>query len=339
VSSGAVAMQDWLRARARLSPGREALVCGGDALTFGELDRRVDAVAAALLARGVDAGDRVALLLRNGTPFVELLHAVPRAGGVVVPMNTRLTAPELSWQVAHVGAGLLVFDESTADLACDVDAAVLRVHADELRGDESGRIDAPRVADALHSIIYTSGTSGTPKGAMLTSANHWWSAIGSALNLGLREDDQLLACLPAFHVGGMAVLLRSVIYGNTAVVHESFDEGRVNRAIDDGVTIVSVVANMLQRMLGARGGRSWPASLRAVLLGGGPASRALLERCAASGLPVAPTYGLTEAASQVATLPPAEARAHAGSAGRPLSTTKLRIARDDGSDAAPGEDG
>ena len=85
---------------------------------------------------------------------------------------------------------------------------------------------------------------------MLTYANHWWNAIGSALNLGMTQDDRWLACMPLFHVGGMAILLRSVIYGITAVVHPSFDEHAVNRAIDeDGITIVSVVATMLQRML------------------------------------------------------------------------------------------
>src|SRR6185312_10360677 len=102
--------------------------------------------------------------------------------------------------------------------------------------------------DAPHSIVYTSGTSGRPKGAILTYGNHWWSAVASALNLGLVADDGWLASLPLFHVGGLAILLRSVIYGLTAVVHSRFDPALSNQAIDAGsVTIVSVVSAMLDR--------------------------------------------------------------------------------------------
>src|SRR5438067_1537754 len=197
-------------------------------------------------------------------------------------------------------------------------------------GDRVGRLDL----DSVQSVIYTSGTTGRPKGARLTYGNHWWSATGSALNLGLRADDRWLACLPLFHVGGLAILLRSAIYGIAAVVHESFDERAVNRAVDEErVTIVSVVAAMLQRMLDARGQEPYPPWLRCVLLGGGPAPRPLLERCAARGVPVVQTYGLTESASQVATLAPEDALRKLGSAGKPLFPTELRV------DAPAGEVG
>jgi O-succinylbenzoic acid--CoA ligase len=161
---------------------------------------------------------------------------------------------------------------------------------------------------------------------MLTFGNHFWSATGSAFNLGVRGDDRWLAVLPLFHVGGLAILLRSVLYGTTAIVHESFDAAHANRAIDyEGVTIVSVVANMLQRMLDERGDRPYPASLRCMLLGGGPAPEPLLRRCEAIGVPVVQTYGLTEAASQVATLAPEDALPKLGSAGKPLFGTEVRI--------------
>jgi O-succinylbenzoic acid--CoA ligase len=166
---------------------------------------------------------------------------------------------------------------------------------------------------------------------MLTYGNHLWSAVGSALNLGLREDDRWLACLPLFHVGGLAILLRGAIYGTTAVVHESFDAARVNASIDrDGVTIISVVSNMLQRMLDERGDTPYPPALRCVLLGGGPAPESLLQRSAALGVPVVQTYGLTEAASQVATLPPEDAIRKLGSAGKPLFGSQVRIVSPDG---------
>jgi O-succinylbenzoic acid--CoA ligase len=192
----------------------------------------------------------------------------------------------------------------------------------------------------VFTILYTSGTSGRPRGAMLTVANHWWSAVGSALNLGTREDDRWLACLPLFHVGGLSILLRAAMYGITAVVHDGFDEIAVNHAIDEeGITIVSVVASMLQRMLDARADEAFPPSLRCVLLGGGPAPRALLERCAAAGIPVVQTYGLTETASQVATLSPEDALERLGAAGRALYHNEIRIVAKDGHDVAPGAEG
>ncbi|HEV2473361.1 MAG TPA: AMP-binding protein, partial [Chthonomonadales bacterium] len=149
-----------------------------------------------------------------------------------------------------------------------------------------------------------------------------------------------LACLPLFHIGGLAILMRSVVYGISVIVQEKFDALAVNRAIDeDGVTIISVVAVMLQRMLDARGpGRFYPAALRCVLLGGGPAPRALLEDCAGRGVPVVQTYGMTEACSQAVTLAPADALRKPGSAGRPLLTVQLRIMRD-GRQAQEGEPG
>jgi O-succinylbenzoic acid--CoA ligase len=181
---------------------------------------------------------------------------------------------------------------------------------------------------------------GRPKGVMLTYGNHLWSAVGSALNLGLRGDDRWLACLPLFHVGGLAILMRSVIYGVSVVLQRGFDPAAVNRAIDDeGVTIVSLVSSMLQRMLEARGERPYPPGLRCVLVGGGPVPRPLLEECARRGVPAVQTYGLTEAASQVATLAPEDALRKLGSAGKPLLPIELRIEGEDGKVLPAGEPG
>jgi o-succinylbenzoate---CoA ligase len=331
LAAPAEVVPEWLAARAGSHRDHLALRSGDVDMTFADLDREAAGLAQGLAALGVGTGARVAAFLHNGAPFVILMHAVARLGGILVPLNTRLASAELAWQLSDAKPEIVM---TTADLASR-GAAASRASAgtrvvswDEVRQQPETSLDVPRtvrLADP-QAIVYTSATSGRPKGVMLSFGNHWWSAIGSALNLGLHRDDRWLAPLPLFHVGGLSILWRSAIYGITAVVLDRFDPVDVNRSIDeDGVTIVSVVATMLHRMLDARGDRPYPPALRAVLLGGGPAPTALIERCLALGVPVAPTYGLTEAASQVATLVPSEVARRPGSAGRPLLPNDVRI--------------
>jgi len=173
-------------------------------------------------------------------------------------------------------------------------------------------------------VLFTSGTTGAPKAVVLTRLNHEASAIASAWNLGVAPDDRWLCVLPLHHIGGLAILLRSAMYGTTAVLHERFDAERVVAAIEAGeVSLVSLVPTMLRRMREA--GLSGPGGVRAILLGGGPVPRDLLEWAAAIGLPVLQTYGMTETASQIATLRAGEAVAHHGSAGRPLPGVELAV--------------
>ncbi len=305
---------DWLAQRAALSPDRLALVCEATRWTFAELDQRVSAAAARLLGEGTRPDQRIGILAPNSAGFVVAVHALMRVGAVIVPLNTRLAAAELASQ------------QRDAQLARTLDEAALGALLDAPAADCE-----PRAFDlaAPHSVIYTSGTTGRPKGAILTYGNHWWSAVASVLNLGLAASDGWLACLPLFHVGGLSILLRSVVYGISAVVHPRFDAAAANRAIDaDGVSTISVVSTMLERMLTERADRPFPPTLRCVLLGGGPAPLPLLERALRAHAPVVQTYGLTETASQVATLAPEDAVRKVGSAGKPLMGTRLQIGDD-----------
>ena len=337
-------LPDWVARRARTHPHHIALVQPGrESLTYGELDRVVATAAGSLGAHAPEGGEPVAVLAGNSLEFAVLAHAVPRSSAAFMPLNARLTADELTWQLRDSGARFLIGDEAHAGTASEVarDAGVRLLEAQQtIEGvDDVEPLPEPSHGpEDVHSVVYTSGTSGQPKGALLTFGNFEASAAASAYNLGVDPADRWLACLPLFHVGGLSILLRSAIYGTTAVIHERFDERAANEALrDERVTLLSVVAVMLQRML-ASDDEAYPSTLRAVLLGGGPAPRPLLEAARDRGLPVLQTYGLTETASQVTTLSAADALRKLGSAGQPLLQTRVRIDVD-GREAEPGEMG
>jgi len=325
---------NWLRQRAYLTPDRIALVAGDERWTFRDLHKRVESTVRRLATWGAVPGSRVALLMRNGLDFATFVFAGAPLGVELVLLNTRLTPTEIVWQLTDVQASYLIYDQANAENALTVAASLPALQLASLPAfSQLAEADVPLRPEidlqATHSIIYTSGTTGKPKGALLSFGNLWWSASDSALNLGIHTDDIWLAVLPLFHVGGLSILIRSVIYGNTAILHEAFDPVAVNRAIDEQrVTMISVVSTMLQRMLDARGEKPYPPPLRCVLLGGGPAPQPLLEQCAARGIPVVQTYGLTETASQIATLAPEEALRKLGSAGKPLFHAALKIERE-----------
>ncbi|AFY71484.1 O-succinylbenzoate-CoA ligase [Thalassoporum mexicanum PCC 7367] len=182
----------------------------------------------------------------------------------------------------------------------------------------------------VQAIVYTSGTTGKPKAVQLTYGNHFFSATAAAFNLGIEPDcDRWLVCLPLFHVGGLAIVWRSVIYGSALILQPKFEQEQVIEAIaNQPITIVSLVPTMLKRIMANATFESslshWQ-KLRTILLGGAPVDKRLWQRCLELDLPIAPTYGLTEAASQVATLTPTEAKSKIGSAGRSLLCNQIRI--------------
>jgi O-succinylbenzoic acid--CoA ligase len=342
---------DWLALRAQRSPDALALLCDNRRWTFDDLHRDVVSTATALRTHGPLAGDRIALLAGNSAGYVRVVHAVSRLGAILVPLNTRLAESELHHQVDTVRPTLLIADvpnQAVAKrLAARRSSPPRVVPLSELTNDvlPNSAVDVAEITaaeidgDAPHTIIFTSGTTGRPKGALLTHANHHAAALASADNLGVLPDDRWLACLPLFHVGGLSILIRSVVSGFAVVLHDTFDAQAVNRAIEtDGVTIVSVVAVMLQRMLDAQDDQTYPPAFRCALLGGGPAPEPLLRRAMALGVPVTQTYGMTETASQLATLAPHEALRKVGSAGKALRGSAIRVDRD-GRPAAIGEAG
>jgi O-succinylbenzoic acid--CoA ligase len=336
----------WLPARARISAAHPALEVADEVISFAELHGRACGAAERLRDSGIGPGDVVAAILGNGAPFVEVLHATALSGATLLPLNIRLTPPELAYQLRDAGARVLVHGAGAlAERARAAAANVPGIRTVEtvdarraFAATPAGDGFEPVAENSPLAILFTSGTSGSPKGAELTYKNFLWSALASAVHLGVDPRDRWLAFMPLFHVGGLSILLRGVLYGNTVVVHERFDPAAANRAFDrDGVTCVSLVTTMLARILEDRGDRPAPPQLRCVLLGGGPAPASLIERARELGFPIAPTYGLTEAASQVATRAPGDAAPGAGL--RPLFGTEVRVVDGEDRDVPDGEPG
>ena len=299
-------LDNWLAQRAETCPDRVALIAGGIQLTYEELESEATHAARRLAARGVRRGASVVIAQRAGVEYVLAMHALMKLGAVVHPLNPGLAPGELEAAIERANPALVIGEADHATMS-EADLPLLGEHD----------------LDALHCRVLTSGTSGTPRSVGLTYGNHLWSAVGSAFNLGVDPADRWLCCLPMHHVAGLQIVMRSVIYGTGAVVHEGFDTDRVATSIEsDDLTLASLVTTQLIRLLAADVDLS---RLRAILVGGGPVPTDVLEEAIGRGARVVQTYGLTETASQVTTLAPQDAKRKLGSAGRPLLTTHLRI--------------
>src|SRR4249919_174374 len=299
-------LDDWLAQRSQSCPERIALIADGAEVTYAELEAEATWVARRLAAQGVRRGSVAAMTMHPRREQVVLVHALMKLGAVLLPLGPRLSAAERAAAIA------------AEELAIDLD------DAGELTQTEA---DMPLLGehdmDALACEAMTSGSTGAPEAVGLTYGNFLWSAVGSAFNIGVQPEDRWLCCLPLSHIAGLGIVMKSVIYGTTAVVHDGFDVDRVGESLErDGISQVSLVATMLSRLLEA--GADLSAS-RAILVGGGPVPEEALEEALGRGATVVQTYGLTEACSQVTTLAPTDARRKLGSAGRPLLTTHLRI--------------
>jgi len=327
--------------------------------TYRELDGLVDAIAAEFenLVPADGRDHRIGLAVSPRLEFVAALYGALRLGWTVTPLDPAMAGPELTRRVERIDPALLVCDSTSEPLCRATDRRVVSVDGtdspfaastpdgrsggqtpdgrsggQESTDSQDGTIESH---DAL--VLFTSGTTGSPKAVRLSLHNLLASAIGAAFRLGVTPSDRWLGCLPVHHMGGLAPVFRSVFYGTTLVLQGGFDPAETARLLDEhDVTGVSLVPTQLRRLLDA--GWSPSPSLRTVLLGGAPAGESLLKRGAAAGVPVCPTYGLTETASQVTTARPAEARTHPGTVGQPLACTTVRIVAD-GSPVAAGQHG
>ena len=342
----------WLAKRAFLDPRKEALVEGAKRLTYAELDARATRLAHVLRRLGVSRGDRVAICSVNCSEFVDVLFATARIGALCVPLNWRLAPPELEYQLADSGAGVVFVAPEQADLVARLQADIPADHRiafgaryeallAEAGTDPIAEGDQARFSD-VHLILYTAGTTGRPKGAMLTHANELWNSLNMTMPVGLTPFDTTITTLPMFHSGGIGLYTVPMIHlGGRVVVIRAFEPDRLLSLVREHEVklIFGVPAIWLELLTRPDFDAKHLPSLRFCVSGGAPHPMAVIDGVADRGFTFLQGYGLTETAPGGTLMPVADWRRKAGTAGKPALHVELRVVRDDGEPCAHDEIG
>jgi long-chain acyl-CoA synthetase len=333
-------------------PQREALVCEGRRWSWGELDEGAGRLAAALAARGVAAGDRIVLLMGNRPEFIFALVALLRLGAIAVPVSIREQAPGLAYVVGQCGASGIVHDDALAALLpapADAPALRLRLPATEAGALAHGAHAPLREAVPVHEedtafILYTSGTTGRPKGAMLSHVGVVHSTLHFEHAMRLGPEERTALAVPASHVTGLVALIATSwrVGGALVVVPQFRAPEFLALAAAERITHTILVPAMyalclLQPDLARHDLSAW----RIGAYGGAPMPRATIESLAARlpGLVPLNCYGSTEVTSPATHMPIGEQAGHLESVGVPLHCVDLVVVDDAGREVAPGETG
>ncbi|MHB8642016.1 MAG: acyl-CoA synthetase [Gaiellaceae bacterium] len=323
--SGLHTLGRWLTDSARRTPTRVSIDYNGREVTYAELERSSDALAAALHARGLRRGDRVATLSGNTPEHVAVFFACAKAGFLFVPLNWRLAAPELRYQLDDAEPAVFFVELAYAPLASET-GYEFEPLAPPGGGDAFA--DASVADDDGLLLIYTSGTTGKPKGVVLTHANCFWTNLSLDLATSLTGDDVVLQVLPQFHCGGWNVQpLLAWWKGAKVVLERSFEPERVlgllaEKQVTSMMGVPAIYLFLAQQPEFADADLS---SLRLAVVGGAPMPEELLRAWQARGVEIVQGYGLTEAAPNVLCLPPEDAVRKMGFAGKPYAFVEVRL--------------
>ena len=352
---------EWIRRRAVKSRGRPAIVFRDEEIAYEQLADRIDRLAAAMRSRGIARADRIAYLGDNHPSFVETMFATARLGAIFVPLNTRLTAAELRFQLADCGAALLISSAGLEDRASEaveglaIERIVVAADVEEDRTDgvadyetliaeaeELDRLERTSLDDPAM-ILYTSGTTGRPKGAILSHGNLTWNAINTIVDYDVTSRTRQLLISPLFHVASLGMgLLPAFLKGATVLLQERFVPGEALAAIERlRATAISGVPTTYQLMMEDP---AWAttdiSSLESMTCGGSPVPAKVMAAYAGRGLAFSGGYGMTETSPGVVAMPPWYAAERLGAAGLAHFFSAYRIRGTDGAaPAGPGERG
>jgi fatty-acyl-CoA synthase len=337
---------DTVRYWARWQGPAIAVRFGDREITWAELNRSGDELAAGLVAQGVERGDRVGLLLSNRPEFIETVIACMHLGAIAVPFNLRFTAHELAFVVDNADCTVVVTEASLhagLSLALEQRPGLIVADADD------GTLDALRVAggsapkldiDAAEPlfICFTSGTTGDPKGAVLTNRSWFYASMCRALQGGINRNDRLLLPFPMAFTGGLALLMVVLWSGATLVLEPSFDPTRALSIIEaQRITVFMAVPTIFQTMADhPKFEETDMSSIRCASSGGATVPVSLLQTFLARGIPMTQTYSLTEVSASGITLPYDQSLERIGSCGVPAMHSEARIVDADGNTCPPG---
>lgn len=321
----------WLDKQALLSPNKIAIELeDGSNITFSDLQNQSQTLARQLAGLGVHASTKVAVLSDNHLDFAILMHAFSYLQAVAVLLNTKLSNPELTSQLEDAEASLLITTQTLKQKKS------LSFH-EQITFSEINKLPVKdiKLADEIDlstsfTMMFTSGTTGKPKMVVHTYGNHWWSANASTLNLGLQQDDKWLLTLPMYHVGGLSILMRSVITGMEIFLMEKYSPEVFFDALKNKrITIASIVTVMLKDLLDLLTFEPLPEKVRCLLLGGSSVPETLLKKVKEKELPLFQSYGMTETSSQIVTINADNALEKVGSSGKALFPAQLKIENKD----------
>lgn len=323
-------MENWLIKQSELVPYRTALVYEGKTWNFKQLKVVVHKTAGKLAKFAGRLGKRVAVIAGNTPASYFMVLALQQLGVQPVLLNCRLAFSEVERQREDADVSVVFVDDvlkkSFGGYVKKNAHYYLISELDAILPKEPSIIQSFK-DEEVASVMYTSGTTGQPHGVLQTFRNHFFSAVGSAFNLGLNPNDQWLCAVPIFHISGLSIMMRSLIYGTSVVLVPHFDPVKITQIlVSSPVSLMSVVPVMLKQLLNLYPSEGYNSFFRAFLLGGAPIDAVTLDRCQERGINVIQSYGLTETCSQIVALNFADAPSKIGSVGKPLFPVQVRIA-------------
>lgn len=319
--------QNWLLKQAATQPNQIAIDDGNERLSFAELKKQVEVLVGKI--DHLNPGSRVGILATNTLMSYKLSLAIMCSGRTIVWLNWRLAGEELERQIKDSGLQLCLVENSL--WRSGMTDPFKSYSAFLITSADPGELIPVFKSNWVASIMYTSGTTGRPKGVLQTFGNHFYSAVSSALNLGLSSADKWLCVAPIFHISGFSIIMRGLIYGMTVRLVEKFRAEELERILaNETVTIMSVVPFMLKKLIQQQNKTNthYNSAFRCMLLGGGTIDRETLEACLQRSIPVVQCYGMTETCSQIVALRSADALLKLGSVGQPLFSTQLKLSKD-----------